>query len=126
MQPLPCEVRDDIEREEQQLVKHMAVLRNEHILAFGEVFETSLTSSNSSNLCFAVLTLYLHMADRPKSMCCPCVGSKIIEMHVQGIHYEYVNLINSDKCLHGLGAQSMHMLQSMLVDFCVKEKKING
>ena len=55
-----------------QLVKHrMVVSRNDHILAFGEVFETSLTSWNSLNiymLCHSFHTL-LHMANSPKSMC---------------------------------------------------------
>ena len=37
--------------------KHVAILRNDHILTFGQVFETSLTSLNSFNVCFAVLTL---------------------------------------------------------------------
>ena len=50
---------------EQWLVKQrMAVLRNNHILTFGKVFETSLTPGT---LCHSFHTL-LHMADHPKSM----------------------------------------------------------
>ena len=52
----------EYESEEQQLVKqrkHMAVLSNDHILTFGEVFEISLTSSNSFNIRFAILLTLL-------------------------------------------------------------------
>ena len=37
--------------------KCMAVLRNDHILTFGAVFETLLTSLNSFNVLFTILTL---------------------------------------------------------------------
>ena len=41
---------------EQQLAKQrMTISKNDHILAFGEVFETSLTSWNSFIICFATL-----------------------------------------------------------------------
>ena len=33
------------------------IMRNDHILTFGEVFETSLTSSNSFHVCFAGETI---------------------------------------------------------------------
>ena len=49
-------------REEQQVAKQrkcVAVLSNDHILAFGEVFETSLTSSNSFSVCFAIFLILL-------------------------------------------------------------------
>ena len=38
--------------------KHVAILRNDHILAFSEVFEISLISLNSFSVPFTVLTLF--------------------------------------------------------------------
>ena len=71
----------------------MAVLRNNHIFTFGEVFKTSLTSSNSFNVCFAILLTLL-------TLCCiwltiqkahgtptnsnTRVSSKVIEMRARG------------------------------------------
>ena len=56
MQPQPCEVRGEINEREQRLAKkRMAVSGNDHIRAFGEMFETSLTSWNSINVRFAIL-----------------------------------------------------------------------
>ena len=53
-QPLPHEVCGKIR--EQQLVKQrVAISRNDHILVFGEVFKTSVTSMNFYNVCFAIL-----------------------------------------------------------------------
>ena len=49
-------------REEQQVVEHrkcVAVLSNDHILAFGELFETSFTSSNFFSVCFAIFLILL-------------------------------------------------------------------
>ena len=80
---------------EQQLVKQrMAISKNHHIFAFGEVFETSLTSFNIS---FAILlTLVTH--GRPSQKHRPCLQTV---MHTcclsvqrslrceQGIHFEY-------------------------------------
>ena len=58
MQLLSREVHGKIDDYEvSKAKKHVAVLRNDHILAFGEVFVTSLTSSNSFNVRFAILTL---------------------------------------------------------------------
>ena len=61
MQPLAHEVCgkiDEYERDEQQLSKQkekrMAILRNDHILAFSEVFKASVTSWNFFNVCFAM------------------------------------------------------------------------
>ena len=56
------------------------------ILAFGEVFDTLLTSSNSFNVWFAILLTLLTlvaMADRPKSIVMAHISSmpKVIEMH---------------------------------------------
>ena len=70
MQPLPHEVHGKINvwkrgAAASKAKKHMAVLRNDLILAFSEVFETSLTSLNS----FDVRFLIPHMAYRPKSTC---------------------------------------------------------
>ena len=79
--------------------KRVSVLRNEHILAFGEVFETSLTSSNLSTYAL------------PSSHCSHLVAHgwqkyvlhlltvmrtwrfKGYWMHAWGIHYEYVHLV---------------------------------
>ena len=77
MQPTLCEVCgeiDEYKREDQWLAKQIkciAVLRNDHILAFIEVFETSLTSSNFFNVCFAILLtlLILCYTWSTKSMC---------------------------------------------------------
>ena len=44
------EVRGKYEREASKAKKCVAVLRNDRILPFGEVFETLLTSSNSFNI----------------------------------------------------------------------------
>ena len=49
--------------------QRIAVSRNGHILTFGEVFKTLLTSWNSFNVPFAILLTLLNMADRPNSMC---------------------------------------------------------
>ena len=69
-----CGKIDDYKTEDQWLanqIKCMAILRNDYILAFGEVFETSLTSSNSFNVCFAILLtlLILCCTWSTKSMC---------------------------------------------------------
>ena len=42
-------------REQWPAKQKMAVSRNDHILMFGEVFKTSLTSWNSFNVWFAIL-----------------------------------------------------------------------
>ena len=52
-------VARSVSTREQQLAKQrMAVTRNGHIFAFGEVFETSLTSWNSFNVHFAILLIF--------------------------------------------------------------------
>ena len=70
---------------EQQLVKQrMAISRNHHIFAFGEVFETSLTSFNIS---FAILLTIITIVPKAQAMLTNSnnahvlpVGSKVIEM----------------------------------------------
>ena len=71
----------------------MAVLRNNHIFAFGKVFKTSLTSSNSFNVCFAILltllTLCYTWLTIQKAHGTPTnsnarVSSKVIEMRARG------------------------------------------
>ena len=54
-------------REQWLVMQRMAVSKNDHILSFGEVFKTSLTSWNPFNVRFAITLL--HMADCPKSTC---------------------------------------------------------
>ena len=79
---------DEYAREEEQVGnQRMVILRNNHILTFGEVSETSLTSWNSFNVCLA--HTLLQIADRPKSMCATSTNSntrvacRFIELHVR-------------------------------------------
>ena len=79
---------------EQQLAKQrVAVSRNDHILAFGEVFETSLTFWNSFNIHFAILlsTKPLAMPTNSNAHVSP-VGLKVMR-HV--LHCEYIHLLIS-------------------------------
>ena len=74
MQPLACEVHSKIyayKRQQQRLAKqrkHMAVLRNDHIFMFSEVFKTLLTSSKLFQCTVAILLTLL-------TLCCPCQPS---------------------------------------------------
>ena len=94
---------------EQRLAKQrVTILRNDHILAFGEVFETSLTfcdSVNSFSVCFAILLTLCHTycctwLTVTKALATPTkinahvlpVGSKVIRC-MQGIHSEYIHLV---------------------------------
>ena len=92
---------------EQRLAKQrVAVSRNDHILAFGEVFETSLTFWNSFNVRFAILLTLCHTycctwPTVPKALATPTnsnahvspVGSKVMRC-ARGIHCEYVHLVS--------------------------------
>ena len=88
--PVKSVVIDEHERAAASEAKNgLAILRNDHILMFGEVFETVFTFWNSFNMCFTILlTLSLHMVDRLKACAMPTnsnahvspVGSKVIEM----------------------------------------------
>ena len=53
--PMKSIVRSMSMREQQLAKQIMAVSRNNHIIMFGEVFETSLMSWNSFNVCFVIL-----------------------------------------------------------------------
>ena len=94
---------------EQQLAKQrVAILRNDHILAFGEVFEISLTfwdSLKSFSICFAILPTLCHTycctwPTVTKALATPTnsnahvspVGSKVIGC-ARGIHCEYIHLV---------------------------------
>ena len=55
-------------REQWLVMQRMAVSKNDHILSFGEVFKTSLTSWNPFNVRFAITLL--HMADCPQKYVC--------------------------------------------------------
>ena len=76
---------------EQWLVKQrMAVSRSDHILTFGEVFKTSLTSWNSFNVHFAILLtlccttiLKAHATPTNSNAHVSPVGSKVIDMCVR-------------------------------------------
>ena len=92
MQPLPCEVHEKIDEYERAVKQRMAVSRNDHILVFGKVFKTSLTSWNSFNIYFAILlTLCCTLLTVPKVRDMPInsnaqvspVSSKVIEMCVR-------------------------------------------
>ena len=62
--PVKSTVKSMSMREQQLAKQRMAVLRNDHILMFSEVFETSLASWNSFNVCLLThnwLTIPKHM-----------------------------------------------------------------
>ena len=95
MQPLTREVCGKIDKYEKaaasEAKKHMAVLRNDHIFAFGWLFKTSLTFSMYA--VFTLLTLYCTWPIVPKACGTPNrnarVSSKVIEMrsrHTLQIH----------------------------------------
>ena len=60
MQPLPPGKIDEYKTEEQLAKQRMVVLGNDHILAFGKVFETSLTFLNSFSIHFAIHLKSIH------------------------------------------------------------------
>ena len=72
----------------------MAILRNNRILAFGEVFETSLNSSISFNVHFAVL-LTCTWLNVPVAHATPTNSSAAQRSLrcAQGIHCEYMHLV---------------------------------
>ena len=75
----------------------MAILRKNRILAFGEVFETSLNSSNSFNVHFAVL-LTCTWLNIPVAHAMP-TNSNAAQRSLrcaQGIHCEYIHLVLYD------------------------------
>ena len=88
-------------------------LRNDHILALGEVFKTSLTFWNSFNIRFAILLTLCHTCcctwpTIPNALATPTNsnahvspnGSKIMRC-TQGIHCKYVHLFTAhSSCYH--------------------------
>ena len=95
MEPLPREVCGKIDGYNRAAASEarLAVLRNDHILVFGEVFQTLLTSWNSFNVCFVIFCCtWLSI---PKAHATPTnsnvrvlpVGSKVIE---HGLLYRFV------------------------------------
>ena len=98
--PVKSAARSMSTREQRLAKQRMVVSRNNHILAFGEVFESRSFPSNSLNVCFGVfLTLHYTwpcaMPTNSNVHVSP-VGSKIIEMRVRGIHCEYIHLVIYD------------------------------
>ena len=94
MQPLSREVNGEIDEHERPVASEAknGRLRNDHILAFGVVFETLLTSWNSFSVCFAILLMICcTWPTVPKALAMPTnsnahmlpVGSKVIEMRVR-------------------------------------------
>ena len=85
---------------EQQLAKQtMAVSRNYHILAFGEVFKPRSLPSNVPFVVFLTLCCtwptFLKacaMLTNSNAQFSP-VGSKVIEMRLTDIHCDYIHLI---------------------------------
>ena len=117
---LKSTARSTLSRREQRLAKQrMAVSINDHILAFGEVFEPRSLPSNSFNVRFAVfLTLRYTWPTFPKACATPTnsnthvspVGSKVIDMRARGIHCKYVHLVQIVLIL--LGSSQPYMWSS--------------
>ena len=88
-------------REHRLAKQRMGHLENDHILAFGEVFETSLTSWNSFNVCFAIL----------HTVCCTWPAAQK-HMHTYMCH---LLVQRSLRCVQGLDCEYVHLV----MDACV-------
>ena len=94
MQLPPREVHGELEREEQRLTKqrkHIAILRNDH----------TSRSSNSFPYNETLLSLLLHMDDRPKACAMPTntnlhvsVQSKVIEIRTYACELIIIDFLN--------------------------------
>ena len=95
---------DEYERAAAIGKQRVAISRNDHILVFGEVFETSLTFWNSFNIRFAILLTLCHtycytwptvtkaLAMPTNSNAHVSPGSKVMRC-TRGIHCKYIHLV---------------------------------